>query len=88
MTLLVIINDLIDTPQINVIQFILFVAWLSIVCALHLIQCQVWNKERANYDNTMTLNKDSDLGVEVWLTAIWIKDGQDVSMGELNISEY
>lgn len=43
----VIINDLIDTPsQINVIQFIPFVAWLSIVCALHLIQCQVWNKER------------------------------------------
>ena len=38
----------------------------------------------ANYDNTMTLNKDSDLGVEVCLTAIWIRDGQDVSMGELD----
>ena len=32
----------------------------------------------------MTLKKDSDLGVEVCLTAIWIRDGQDVSMGELD----
>ena len=30
----------------------------SRVCALHLVQCQVQNKDNTNDDNTMTLNEE------------------------------
>ena len=49
----------------QIIHFSQFLSWLAKVCALHLVQRQVLKKGKANNDSTITLNKDSDIKVEI-----------------------